>query len=513
MISENLRKAAEYEKTYEKLIKKEDRPSFHLTPRVGWMNDPNGFSFFGGKYHMFYQYYPYNSKWGPMHWGHAVSEDMLHWEYLPVALAPDSSSDNVGCFSGSAVDMGDGRHLLVYTGVMRPGNMEGLLAYEPSDLQVQCVAIGDGIEYAKYEKNPVIDASMLPEGGSKLDFRDPKVWKLKDGTYCCVVGNRPADGSGQLLLFTSQDGLEWKYKSVLAENKCRFGTMWECPDFFELDGKWVMLTSPCDMVAADYEFVDGSGTLCMIGEYDESKGKFIEEAYHSIEYGVDFYAPQTILTKDGRRVMIGWMQNWKTLDIKGENEPWFGQMTIPRELHIKDNRLLQWPAKELDACRTERVEYKNVTVSGEKSLEGVAGRIADIEMTFKPAGSRENVRDCDIQKNCVALKGLEIRFAQGLSEQNVECYTSIIYNPKDRVMTIDRTHSGVSADLVNSRSCKLIHPLKNIRMILDRFSAEVFVNDGEEAMSITMYTDQSADGITFIADGIVEMDVVKYCLG
>ena len=119
VISNILREARNYEEIMEQLIPEHARPSFHLSSRVGWMNDPNGLSYYQGKYHLFYQYYPYESKWGPMHWGHAVSEDLLHWEYLPAAIAPDTLADKDGCFSGSAVELADGRHLLMYTGVFK----------------------------------------------------------------------------------------------------------------------------------------------------------------------------------------------------------------------------------------------------------------------------------------------------------------------------------------------------------------------------------------------------------
>ena len=125
MTSQTLREARKYEEASEKMIKKEERPDFHLSARTGWMNDPNGFSYYNGQYHMFYQYYPYETKWGPMHWGHAVSSDLLHWEYLPAALAPDDACDRDGCFSGSAVALPDGRHLLMYTGVLRERQADG----------------------------------------------------------------------------------------------------------------------------------------------------------------------------------------------------------------------------------------------------------------------------------------------------------------------------------------------------------------------------------------------------
>lgn len=152
MINEALKKACEYERKKEQEISSQERPVFHLSPRVGWMNDPNGFSYYDGKYHLFYQYHPYDTVWGSMHWGHAVSDDLLHWEYLPVAIAPDEKYDKDGCFSGSALALDDGRHLLMYTGVRREEQPDGTVR----DIQAQCIAVGDGLEYKKYEKNPVL---------------------------------------------------------------------------------------------------------------------------------------------------------------------------------------------------------------------------------------------------------------------------------------------------------------------------------------------------------------------
>ncbi len=243
-MSQTLRDARRYEEITEKRIEAEEKPGFHLAARVGWMNDPNGFSFYGGEYHLFYQYHPYNSHWGPMHWGHAVSDDLLHWTYLPAALAPDTIYDEAGCFSGSAVELSNGRQLLMYTGVHKEVQADGGLR----EVQTQCIAIGDGRDYEKYQGNPVLDEKDLPDGGSKYDFRDPKMWKAPDGTFRCVVGNCAAERDGQILLFSSRDGLDWKYEKVLAVNHGRFGKAWECPDFFELDGKQVLLTSPMDML-------------------------------------------------------------------------------------------------------------------------------------------------------------------------------------------------------------------------------------------------------------------------
>lgn len=493
MKSQKLQKAREYEEVSEKEIKIEDRPHFHLSARTGWMNDPNGFSFYGGNYHLFYQYHPYDSHWGPMHWGHAVSEDLLHWTYLPAALAPDERYDKDGCFSGSALTLPDGRHLLMYTGVQKEPNGNDVLGC----VQTQCLAVGDGWDYEKYDKNPVLDEKDLPEGCSRYDFRDPKMWQKKDGSYRCVTGNRPADGSGQILLFSSEDAFQWKFEKVLVSNENRYGKMWECPDFFVLDGKGVLLTSPTEMLPEGLEYHNGNGTLCLIGDFDEETDTFTEQHNQSIDYGIDFYAPQTVLAPDGRRIMIGWMQNWDTCTFRAPNHPWYGQMSLPRELFIQNGRLYQQPIRELEKLRSGKVEHKNVVFTGTIGLEGLRGRRIDLELTLRPVAGEELYRK------------FAIRFAQ-----DDTYHTALSFRPHESVLKVDRKFSGSRKAIIHQRRC-LVNSKNGelkMRLILDRFSVEVFINDGEQVMTATMYTDQSADGISFFADGNVNMDVIKYDL-
>lgn len=493
MTSQTLREARKYEETYEKMIPAEDRPVFHLPARVGWMNDPNGFSYYKGEYHMFYQYYPYDTNWGPMHWAHAVSKDLLRWQNLPAALAPDEVYDMDGCFSGSAIELPDGRQMLMYTGVRKEQQADGKFR----EVQTQCLAVGDGVDYVKYARNPVLDERDLPEGGSRFDFRDPKIWRNEDGTYTSVIGNRPADGSGQLLLFRSPDGFHWKFHKVLVSNHNRFGKMWECPDFFQLDGKWVVLTSPQDMLPKDFEYHNGNGTVCLIGRMDPDSEDFVEEYNQAIDYGIDFYAPQTVLTPDGRRVMIGWMQNWDTCSHRTEERRWFGQMSLPRELSVRDGRLVQNPVKELEELRGEKIEYRQVSFTDVLRLDGVKGRCVDMEVTVRPANP-DNI----YQKFAIYLA------------QNEDYRTSLSYHPSESVLKIDRKFSGSRRAIIHQRRARVrdLNGELKLRLILDRFSVEVFVNDGEQVLSTTIYTDQTADGISFFADGGVVMDVVKYDL-
>ncbi|WP_035769689.1 glycoside hydrolase family 32 protein [Butyrivibrio sp. NC2002] len=488
-MSEKLEKARTYEAKEEQKIAEELRPLFHLTPRCGWMNDPNGFSIYKGKYHLFYQYYPYETVWGPMHWGHAESEDLITWKYLPCAIAPDEEYDGAGCFSGSAIEMEDGKQLLVYTGVRKEEDEDGHIR----EIQTQCVAVGDGINYEKYGNNPVIEADALPEGAGRFDFRDPKVWK-ENGKYYIVVGNKTEDKDGQILQFESEDGIKWTFDKVVIKNNHRFGVMWECPDYFPLDGKQLLLTSPQDMLPEELEFHNGNGTLCVIGSLNEN-GDFCEENCQAIDYGIDYYAPQTILTADGRRVMIGWMQNWDTCGIRRDDFPWFGQMSIPREISLHNNKLIQKPVREIENYYGKRISRQNVLISDSASLSSIEGRCIDMTV---------NVRSKDAD---LSYKKFEIRFAD-----NGKAYSTIEYDPEQNIVKIDRKHSGSRRAIVHQRRCRVEGNKGEItlRLILDRYSMELFINGGEQVMSMGIYTDIKAEGISFKAVGELLMDVTMY---
>ena len=485
----DLQKARDFEKKYLPHLSKEDHPRFHVTAGIGWNNDPNGFSLFKGEYHLFFQYYPYDVKWGPMHWGHVKTRDFIRWERLPCALAPDEPYDKDGCFSGGAIALPDGRHLLMYTGVRSVRRSNGAM----TSYQTQCIAIGDGVDYQKYEENPVLDGKDVPEGGSVHDFRDPKIW-FEDGKYYAVVGNRPADGSGSILLFESSDALHWQYASTLASCHNQFGKMWECPDFFELDGKHVLLTSPQDMMSMGLEFHPGNSTLCIIGSYDRENKHLQRSNLHAIDYGTDFYATQTLETPDGRRVMIAWMQSWESSGSKLPKLPFFGQMTVPRELHVRDGRLIQNPVRELEQYRTVKVSYQNVMITDETNLQGVSGRFLDMTVTVRP-GNRDHM----------------YRYFKIFVAKDGERATMIRHKPENNTIRVDRSRSGFPHDIVNVRDFPVAaHDELKLRIIMDRYSLELFVNDGEQAASFVLYTPISADSISFATDGAAIIDVEKY---
>ena len=490
MISQKLQEARDFLEKYLPFAPQEEQPAFHLTGGIGWINDPNGFSVYQGAYHLFFQYHPYSNKWGPMHWGHVRTEDFIRWERLPVALAPDAPYDQDGCFSGGAIELPDGRQLLMYTGVRQVRQSDGTV----KEFQTQCIALGDGTDYEKYGGNPVLTGADIPEGGSPLDFRDPKLWR-EDGTYYMAVGNRPGDGSGSILLYESGDCFHWRFVSVLAACHNQYGRMWECPDFFPLDGKHVLLASPQEMTAIGLEFHPGNGTVCLIGEYDRQSPHLLREAVQAVDYGIDFYAPQTLETADGRRVMIAWMQNWETSGCRDERLRFFGQMTLPRELRIREGRLVQNPVRELERYRGVRIAYRNVLVCGEASLKGISGRILDMTVQVRPANQNALYR----------------RFQLSVARDGERC-TTIRYKPERNTVRVDRTHSGFPHDIVSIREFQ-VRPRQGVirlRVVMDRYSLELFVNDGEQAASFTLYTPQEASAITFASDGEALIDVEKY---
>lgn len=481
-MTEKLQKARDFEALHRPKVAPQ-LPAYHLTGGVGWINDPNGFAPYQGEYHLFFQYNPYDTQWGPMHWGHAKAKDFIRWEFLPAALAPDAPYDKDGCFSGGAATLPDGRQLLLYTGVeARP---EGTF-------QSQCAAIGDGVNYEKYEHNPVITAKELPDGSSTQDFRDPKIWR-ENGSFYAVAVNRGKDGSGDVLLFGSEDGLHWQRKSILFSCGYRFGTMWECPDFFHLDGKAVLIHSVMEMRAKTPEYHNGSCTMYHIGHVD-GENCFHAEASHAMENGIDFYAPQTLEALDGRRILIGWMQAWEGAKQKIPGMSFMGQMTVPRELTLRDGRLLQWPVRELERYRTEKISYKDITIQEESQLPGISGKVMDLLLEITPS------------ERCTEFT-MEINKGDGF-------HTDITLFTKKGTIRLDRSFSGFPHDVNHVREfpADFHNGAIRLRLLLDRYSAELFVGEGEQAASMVLYAPEDAVGITLRSDKAVEVSIEKYNL-
>ena len=244
------------------------------------------------------------------------------------------------------------------------------------------------------------------------------------------------------------------------------------------------------------EFHAGNGTVCLIGEENAQK-HLIRENVHAIDYGIDFYAPQTLKALDGRRIMIGWMQNWDTARSQPKGIRLCGMMTIPRELSIRDGRLIQQPVRELENYHGEKISYKNVPLSTETFLTGVRGRVIDMTVDVRPANGSTMYRSFRIN---LAKDG--------------EHVTTIRYKPEQGIVRVDRSRCGFPFDIVHVREFPVYTKQGHIKLrcILDKHSLELFVNDGEQAASFVLHTDVSADVISFEAEGEVRMDVDKYDL-
>ena len=300
-----------------------------------WINDPNGFIWYKGRYHLFYQCFPYSAHWGRMHWGHAVSTDLVNWDEKGIALFPSKTDDRSGCFSGSAIEYKD-KMYIYYTGVNYteedPENINCCINDTFTAAQLM-ITSEDGMKFDNItDKKTVIPPIEDKKIGDKNHTRDPKVWRGKDAWYM-VLGST-VDKNGRLLFYKSSDLKTWQYLNYC--EKDGFGWMWECPDFFEIDGKGVTIFSPMGF------FNDRNGydsvAVCMLSSFDENTGKMeLSENCQLFDYGIDLYAPQSTTDKDGNRVVIAWARMPEAvITEKGE---WCGMMCIPRIVDVKNNHV------------------------------------------------------------------------------------------------------------------------------------------------------------------------------
>lgn len=316
---------------------KNNRPNIHFTTPFGWINDPNGLCYFGGKYHMFYQHYPYASRWGTMHWGHAVSDDMLNWTHLPIALFPTKMYDKDGCFSGSGIEV-DGKLHMFYTSIAyvnyNPENIaccgdKGFIASQSK------IVSEDGYKFDNLKDKKLVVAPIEDEKiGSIEHTRDPKVWKTDDG-YRMVLGTKVPAGSDwkpQLLFYKSNDLENWELLNTGSFEG--LGNMWECPDIFKVGAATVLAFSPENCRSEE----PVSNSVFGIIDFDESSCQLsgAAENFRYIDDGLDYYAPQSFTDKNGIRTQIGWLRMGQVLE--GEN--WIGMMSLPREIKVVGDKIL-----------------------------------------------------------------------------------------------------------------------------------------------------------------------------
>lgn len=327
----------------------------HLKAPGHWINDPNGFIYYKGQYHLFYQHFPYLPRWGTMHWGHAVSDDLLHWEHRDIALYPSKAYDRNGVFSGSAVEV-DGALRLYYTAIRyeqeNPDNIHRALDNRFQASQALVIS-PDGVCFDNLEaKRQVLPVLTDPEAGDPQNTRDPKVWRAADGSFRMVLGST-RDGVGRLLFYRSADGLAWTAAGQYTAPA--LGTTLECPDLFPLGDGWLLLGCPMGITADGLHYPDQS--TCMAVDFDETTCRLaLRSAPAMVDWGLDLYAPQTTLDKAGRRVLIGWMRMPRPVENAPDGRaPWRGMMSLPRLVEWRNGQVCFPVHPNVTACFTEPV--------------------------------------------------------------------------------------------------------------------------------------------------------------
>lgn len=306
----------------------------HLKAPDNWVNDPNGFIYYKGYYHLFYQYFPYGPRWGTMHWGHAVSRDLVTWEHRDLALYPTMREDRNGCFSGSAVEK-DGKLYLIYTGVryevVNPEDPHTCLDDQFESAQLM-ISSEDGFHFDNENgKKVIIPPITDPAIGDRTHTRDPKVWKSGDHWYL-VLGSTVGEKYGEVLFYRSDDLHTWTYVDKAFKGP-EYGWMWECPDYFETKGGKVLILSAMGFLKNGEK--EKNQSICFHVEFDQSSCRIeIPDTYQFLDYGLDLYAPQTTMDREGRRVLSAWVRMPKVTD-----EGWIGMFCTPRVVEVRDGHI------------------------------------------------------------------------------------------------------------------------------------------------------------------------------
>lgn len=326
----------------------------HLKAPGNWMNDPNGFIYYKGEYHLFYQYFPYAPVWGTMHWGHAVSRDMIHWEHQKTAIFPSKEYDQNGIFSGSSIEK-DGQLLVYYTGVRYLKKDRENVHVADGEAFESCQAMitsKDGYRFDNWQgKKQIIPVITEEDIADTVHTRDPKVWSYKN-VYYMILGSTFRREEGRVLFYKSTDAVHWEY--VNQYQNAGYGSIIECPDIFPVQGAYVFLGCPMDIVADGLQYTQHA--VCTLADFQEEDCVLqLPKQYRYVDYGLDLYAPQTNVDEAGRRVMIGWMRMPKAV-WADDREDWNGMMCMPRLIEVKQNHIYFRVHPNAEAFFTREIE-------------------------------------------------------------------------------------------------------------------------------------------------------------
>lgn len=476
------------------LNEEEFRPAFHFTPEEHWMNDPNGMFYLDGTYHLYYQYYPEDNVWGPMHWGHATSTDLMNWQHQDIALKPD---DKGYIFSGSAVV--DSENSSGFAQDSLPPVIAMFTYHDPKgekeereDYQSQAIAYSNdaGYTWTKYDQNPV-----LPNPGMK-DFRDPKMVRdtIHDQWLMVLSANDKS------IFYSSQDLKKWEKISEFGTGTGAHDGVWECPDFFpmKVDGtgevKWVLIQS---LNPGGYN--GGSGTQYFVGDFDgktftpeKNMQQLPEKHPYWIDFGRDNYAGVTWSNLPGNRTLfLGWMSNWLYAQ-EVPTEKWRSAMTIPRDLMLKKDdsvyRIYSEPFKEFQNYRKQMVvrntpKSKNFTISSDSS------HLLSNQFTFEvPLKSADKVSFALFNKAGDTLKfGLNTADNQFFVDRSQSGLTDFKDNFSNKISTAPR--------ITKSETLK-------VNFITDRTSIEIFYDDGATVMTEIFFPEEPYSGFSILQENL-----------
>jgi beta-fructofuranosidase len=450
-------------------------PEYHLAPFTGWMNDPNGLVYFHDRYHVFYQYHPYSADWGPMHWGHMTSEDLVHWKHEKTALAPGDACDRDGCFSGSAVSANDKLYVF-YTGHFV---LDAPTASNPDAIyEQQCLAVStDGIHFEK--RGPVV---RPPPG--YVHCRDPKVW-FQEGRWWMVCGARDVTKDlGQLILFTSDDLEHWDDSTwqVLGVTEDKNVFMWECPDYFTMGRREdlkILLFCPQGKRPNEYNYRNRFQNGYIAGRWLPGGPWTVQREFHELDRGHDFYAAQTFMAADNqRRLIIGWFNMWES-PMPSKEHGWSGCLTLPRELHYNEStgHLRMLPARELVGLRAS-------------------------EVTIVPGVVLDDNSDAQLLEDCTTY---ELDLAFNVETSTAEKYglwlgsgAELFVDAQSKRLVLNRHYPQYM--LSGYRTCEMpTTVLLRLHIYIDRSSMEVFVNDGEATFSSRIFPDEGDRALRLFA--------------